>query len=301
MGVRTRIHKAAARRIGRIRKRADEIANPAIAPEHPDWNPKTPVFAVGTGRCGTHFLCEVLGSDPGIFSLHTHNAEADSFARYCIWNELPVDMEAYLQDYQRRVDQATSHRQILFEANPYLALSIPLIRKRFNAKFIFIVRGPEGVVNSHVDKGWYETSPIVGNPDLALGFQPGALTSLTFGRIIPRGEEYSRWEKLTRVGKLAWMWNTVNQRIWDDYSRLPEGDREFVKLEDLDYDRYVQLHRFSGGLTPLAEPEYGKLTSNPPGKGPRKHRSADWTTSERSEFLQETEEMRKTLNYEISV
>jgi hypothetical protein len=298
MAIATRLKKAVKRRIVKIKRRAHERKYPPITMDHPDWNPRTPALALGTGRCGTHFLWKVIGSDPDIFSLHTHNAEADSFARYCIWNDLPIDMEAYLQDYQRRIDQATSHRQIYFEANPYSALSIPLLYERFLAKFIFIVRNPAGVVNSHVDKGWYETEVVIGNSDLALGFQPGLLTAFTFGRIVPRGEEYRRWAKLTRIGKLAWMWNTVNQRTWDDFQKLPDTHREFVKLEDLNYERYVQLHTFAGGQSTLSEDAYKKLTSNPPGKGPRKYTSKDWTETEREEFFQETETMRHTLVYE---
>lgn len=298
MSVTARVQKAIKRRLGKLKSQAQQRVQTKIAKGDPAWQPRTPAFAVGTGRCGTHFLWRVIGSDAAIDSHHTDHADADSFARYCIWNELPIDMEAYLQDYQQRIDEATSQNRIYFEANPYLSFSIWLLYARFGGKFIFIVRNPAGTVNSHIDKGWYETPPIVGNPDLAVGFQPGLLTSLTFGRIVPRGAEYHRWARLTRVGKLAWMWNTVNQRIHDQFQQLPETHRIFVKLEDLDYDKYVHLHTFVGGGNPMPSDAYQALVQNPPGKGPRKHSSDAWSQTEREEFLCETAPMREILRYE---
>jgi hypothetical protein len=264
--------------------------------------PREPVFALGTGRSGTHFMARLMQEDPVIDSYHldTLNQQiADSFVCYCAWNNLPVDLEGFLASRQHLVDKAVKAGKLYFESNPYLALSATVLFERLHSRFIFIVRKPEDVVNSHYIKGWYQQQPVQADPDLSLGFQYSMdRPNHFFGRITPRGEAFERWCNLTQIGKIAWMWNTINMEILRQLEYLPQQQYRIVRLQELDYACYRDLHEFTGGLVPMSEQRFEEIRQARPGKGP-KHRTADtWTTQEWEEFLQETAQARAIFGFD---
>jgi len=257
-----------------------------------------PAFAVGTGRCGTHFLRDLMEKDPGIAAYHHRSIDSDAFARYCAWNRLPVDMSPFYDARRAWIDEVRSSGLLYFESEPYLSLSIVPLYERFGARFVFVVRRPEDVVNSLFVKGWYAEEFYKADADLAPGYAPGLRGNHVFGRIVPNGEEFRRWSRLTRVGKLAWMWNALNVRTLEQLREIPEEQSVTVKLEELGYDCYRRLHAFVGGRQPMSEQEFDRIRNSKPGKG-RNHRTADvWSERERREFEAETEEGRRLLGYE---
>ena len=268
---------------------------------HGNGQPLPPVFAVGTGRSGTHFLHRLMNEDPCIVSHHLDTfgeSDADSFAFYCLWNKLPVDLGGFLAGRQHQIDKAAKQGAVYFESNPYLALSVRQFFERFRAKFLHVVRNPEAVVNSHFVKGWYRETPVKTDLNRALGFQPGMRTNHFFGRIVPHGEEFVRWQKLTQVGRIAWMWNAINLETISQLRQLPDEHHLLLKIEEVDYSRYLQLYPFIGGGVPLAETKFLRIKEEQPGKGKGKRSTGSWSEQERQEFLSETSEARELLGYE---
>lgn len=258
---------------------------------------RIPVFSVGTGRCGTHFLQKLMEYDPSIVSYHMPFLELDSFFRYCHWNNIQVDIEPFFAAHQGLIDQALEEGRIYFEANPYLDWCIIDFFRRFRAKFIFLARNPKDVVNSHFVKGWYKNKLIRSRIDVPVGFQPDMRVNHFFGRIVPNGEEYIRWDKLTRIGKISWMWNRVNQTIIDQLKEIPHGNSISMKIEDLSYENYLKLHAFTGGITPVSEKRFEQIRKERPGKG-RGYKSPDsWSKKELEEFERETTFARKYFVY----
>jgi hypothetical protein len=254
-------------------------------------------FAVGTGRCGTHFVAEMLSAEPGVASWHERDPLCDTFQRYCKWYRLPVDDEGFLRHKETGIRADLAASRLSFEASGYLSLSVRDLYARFGARTVLMVRRPDEVVNSYLGKGWYEAPYVVGDPAKALGFQPGKLPHHFFSRIAPRGEELLRWNGLTRVGKIAWFWNALNLAVLDEMEALPESHRRVQKLEETDYVGYRDLARFLGVETALDEAGFRRIADPRPGKRPRVRSVADWTDREREEFESLVEPAAERLGY----
>lgn len=255
-----------------------------------------PAFAVGTGRCGTHLLQELMGLHPGIDAHHIQNPDADSFYRYCAWNEFDVDQGGFLEARRHWIEAASKSGRVYFESNPYLSFHINTLYQAFGARFVFIVRNPEDVVRSHVVKGWYDRELVVYEKEKALGYQYGMQANHFFGRIVPRGTEYEHWHALSRIGRLSWMWNRVNLSVHHQLSEIPEENCFFVKIEDLDFSQFQALEAFIAGKSKVCEKKFSDTFHKKPGKG-KKQTIQSWTDQEQAEFEQETQKGKEVFNY----
>jgi hypothetical protein len=258
-------------------------------------------FAVGCSRSGTHFVARLFASDPQVESYHMDDigaAVGDSFLQFCAWNKLPVDLEGFFQKRQSSIGKTTMMGRVYFEANPYLSLSIVPLFERFGARFVYMVRTPEDTVNSHYVKGWYKETPVKSNLELSLGYQyEFKYAHHFFGRFVPHGEQFLRWLSLTRIGKIAWMWNRVNLEILRQLENLPADQCLSLRLEELDYGKYLGLCSFIDASSHLSEMDFQEIRHARPGKGPSRRTTRDWSELEREEFLFETKEARDLLGY----
>lgn len=259
-------------------------------------------FAVGTGRCGTKFIGQAIALERGVSSVHERDPLNETFHRYCNWYGLPVDSEGFLNTKQLEIQQDLENHQFSFEASAHLSLSIRELYDRFGAKFLLLVRSPERVVNSYLRKGWYSQPAVRGNPDLAPSFQSSCPYFYYFlGRIMPSGDEFIRWNQMSRVGKLAWYWNTVNTRILQQFEAIPETHYRVEKLENITYSRYLSIAQFFGFQSTISQKMYDKLLLRPPNAKSGVPTIATWTASEISEFEAEVQPMAETLGYEYRV
>ncbi|MCB0429395.1 MAG: hypothetical protein H6585_04285 [Flavobacteriales bacterium] len=255
-----------------------------------------PVFAIGTGRCGTHLLESLLQPQKNVAAHHIVDLDGDSFYRYCKWNELNVDDAGLIRHRKAHIDQAAGNGFVYFESNPYLSFHVKEFSEKLNARFIHIIRNPVDVVRSHIVKGWYTENPVHDDPSRATGFQYGMRTNHFFGRIIPRGTQLQPWLDLSQVGKIAWMWNTVNMSIHRQLLALPEEDRFIVRIEDLNYDIYREMITFMGLSAELDAVRYEAIVTSRPGKG-KKTVLDQWSAGERREFDREVAEASAVFNY----
>ena len=257
-------------------------------------------FAVGTGRCGTLFLHEVMAKEPGVASSHERNPDNEAFQRYCKWHRLPVDDEGFLATKEQEIRSDLRDHAYSFEASPYLALSVRELYARFGAKFVFLVRRPDRVVTSFVHKGFYGRPYAVGNPDLATGYQDQTPErSFTFfARISPRGEFFRAWNDMTQVGKVAWFWKAYNERTLEALGQLPQECYRTLRIEDLDHSKYVELCTFLGVESKLPRAEFEALSETKPHAFWRKRGVEDWSNREISEFEAQVGELAERLGYQ---
>lgn len=253
-------------------------------------------FAVGTGRCGTHFLAELLQLEPEVAASHEREPLIETFHRYCKWNELPVDDEGFLQAMEHRIRGDLARRACSFEASCHLSLSIPELEDRFRPRIVLLVRRPRDVVRSHIEKGWYASPTVQRDPDRALGYQDTGGFHHFLGRIAPRGDAYVDWSKLTQVGKLAWFWTTINQTAIRDGGRLPAERWRVYRLEDFDYATYIELAEFLGYEPQVTRERFDKLRAARPGAHKRMP-PRQWTDIENGELERLTGELAARLGY----
>lgn len=253
--------------------------------------------ATSTGRSGARQLFELMARDPAVSAHIERSKAADGFLRYCTWNNLPVDHEAYFERRKGWVQDALDSNRTYFEANPYFSLSIGELVERFDTRVIVLLRKPEGVVNSLYMKGWYEQAPTRRSSGFAAGMPPDVSPHHALGRVMPLGEEFGRWASLTRIGKIAWYWNTFTLQMLEQTGLLPADQYRRVRIEDFDYDVYEQLHGWVGGVRPVTRREFDRVAKVPPGRATARRTSGDWSEAERRDFLTETAPARQLLEY----
>jgi len=260
------------------------------------------VFGVSAGRSGGRWLCELLEGEGRLGVSLERDPLNETFRKYCLWYGLSVDGEGFLTVKEREVREALERHSAYFEMSPYLALSIWELYERFGAAFICLVRHPERVVRSLLAKGWYE-SPDIRKSSLRAPSYGGNLAFHSFlGRIVPTGEERKRWEALSRVGKIAWYWNTINARICEQLNALPASHRCIYKLEGLSSrEHYADLCRFLGFETRLlSDKDYEKkYYQRPESFSHWRHYVKPWTPEEWFEFEAEVRPMASVLGYEL--
>ncbi|MCB0208242.1 MAG: hypothetical protein KDJ52_02865 [Anaerolineae bacterium] len=258
-------------------------------------------FAVGTGRNGTHFLAEVLGNEPGVAASHERNPLNETFHRYCQWYKLPVDHAGYLQTKEQEIRQDLAQHRFSFEASAHLSLSICQLYERFGAKFLLLTRSPERVINSYVVKGWYTEPFVQQNPRLALGYQQQELFHRFLGRIAPQGEKFEQWNKMTRIGKLAWYWSALHKAILEQFAHIPTSHWRVEKLETFKYEQYISATQFLGIEASLSASKYNAIVKRRPASFNEVPTIADWNQKEIAEFEAEVGHMASKLGYEYQV
>ena len=242
-------------------------------------------FALGTGRCGTKFLSEVMSRIPNVDSHHELNPLNETFMRFAHWYDLPVDPAGFLLQKSEEMAPSLRAGQVFFESSAYLSLSVPLLAAHFDCRFVLLVRHPAKVINSYLHKGWYRDAAIRDRADLAPSYQPTDQFHHFLGRILPRTFSVNDWNALSRVGRLAWYWSALNQAVLDAFQDLPENRYRVVRLEDLSDQTVMDpLIRFLGGEQPLAPDQLASLNDARPNRFTTVPRQMDWTSQEMGDY-----------------
>jgi hypothetical protein len=212
-----------------------------------------------------------------------------------------VDHEGFLYQKKKEIDQDLLDHGFSLESSAYLSLSINELYQRFDAKFLLLVRSPERVVNSFLRKGWYRTPMKLGNTSLAPGYQQNDSFHHFLARFFPTGDQFDYWNDMSRIGKISWYWNAMNARILEQFSELPETHWSIEKIEDLTYERFVNLANFFGFGATISLREYDELTSSRPNKFSGVPTIASWKSNEIREFEEQVGPMASRLGYEYRV
>lgn len=260
-------------------------------------------FCIGTGRCGTLFLHQLVNLEPEVASSHERNPDNETFHRFCKWHRLPVDDEGFLATKAKEIQADLQTHRYSFEASPYVALSVKELHERFGAKFILLMRRPDRVVTSFVHKGFYRRPYVVGNASLVTGYQDQTPEKVHtfFARIAPTGEFFQRWNQMSPVGRVAWFWRAWNERTLELLDALPKESYRVVRIEDLDYARYVELGRFLGYEPKVTQADFDALSESKPHAFWRKRNIDQWSTQEISDFEEQVGELAKRFDYEYRI
>jgi len=257
-----------------------------------------PVFAIGTGRCGTHFLAQLLARERGVAAHHERAPLSDAFHRYCVWNDLAVDDAGFVATKAAGIAADRAQGKLSFEASAFLTLSTPALHRAFGARFVLMVRRPDRVVNSLLAKGWYEHEPERIDPRLALGYQAaGSKPHHAFSRLAAFGDEGARWARLSRVGKLAYFWRALNEAALRDFAPLPENTTRLQLLERFDHEAYVALAQFAGFTPTLTRAALARIAGAKPGTRGRTPSVRDWSEREAADFEAEVAPLAERLSY----
>ncbi len=260
-----------------------------------------PVIAVGTGRCGTHFLTELFQSECGAHACHESDPLNESFHRYCQWNRLSVDDGGFLEIKRREIESARMQGKVFFEASAYLSLSIGKLFDAFRPRFILITRNPIDTINSLWAKGWYEVAYHKRNGRAPVGYHAVGAPHHFFSRLVPHGTEFQDWQALCRIGKLGWFWSALHRRILAQFAELPKESWTIVKLEHLDYNAYLYLTEFAGIRTGLSIDRFHAISERRPGALPTRRLFRSWSAQEVQELTGQVASVARLLGYDTDL
>lgn len=260
-------------------------------------------FTIGTGRCGTLFLYQLMEKEPLVASSHERNPDNETFHRYCKWHDLPVDHEGFLATKELEIRADLETHAYSFEASPYLSLSVKELHERFGAKFILLMRRPDRVVTSFVHKGFYRRPYLVKDVNLATGYQDQSPEKVHtfFARIAPRGDFLRTWNQMSQVGRVAWFWRAWNERTLELLEQLPQDCYRIVRIEDFDYPKYIELSRFLGYQAKVTQGEFDALSASKPHAFWRKRNVDQWDEQEIREFEDQVGTLAHRFGYEYRV
>ena len=261
---------------------------------------KAPVaFAVGTGRCGTKCLAELMGAIDKVASFHELDPLNETFHRFSKWYDLPIDDEGFLVQKRQEVEMLAGAEDLFFESSAYLSLSIDTLFQEFDSRFVLMVRHPEAVANSYKRKGWYEKSVFSSNEDLIPGYQPQKQFHHYLGRTLPKDMSVQNWNTLSVVGRLGWYWSTLNNMVLMALERLPADRYKVQKLEDLNYDSFCELSAFLGATHHIDPERFDEICDSRPNSFSDLPKTKNWTEKERQEFLTFTNELANFFDYSL--
>lgn len=265
----------------------------------------SPAFFTGVGRSGTHFLAKLYNQLDQVEAYHLDevgNSTADSFWMYAQWYGLAIDDSSFLAARNYLIDIAGKNQASYFESNPYLAFCIPTLSQYYKkGKIVVTVRDPRKVVLSHLNKGWYQDyTPIFDNRFDAPGYQYNIeQPNHFFGRIVPKDQkELEKWQGMTQVGKISWMWKVINTAILEALSGLERDRWQMINIEKFDYQQYQKLGVFLELDDILEEGVFEKIRTERPGKT-KKKKMAGWGKIEEKEFNDQTLTLWERLQQEV--
>ncbi len=242
----------------------------------------------GTGRCGMNWFHRILASHDNCAGGCERCSDFEVFFRYFHYHGLPVDLSGFheLLAGLRNHDWNAADISVIY--SPYFDFGMSELVRILNPdKVFFHIRKPEDAINSMWVKGWYRGDYVCRDPAKAPGPNPLTLPSYhhNFGRIMPGGEMFEQWRRLTRIGRIAWFYVEANTRMLAQHTAF--GGRAWtVKLGDVDqnYEYYRGLADCLGLRPPLSEKDFLAIKGQTPNKGLSRRSATDWDARERADF-----------------
>ncbi len=241
-------------------------------------------------RSGTRLLGDVIDAHDNATGITERYFEAESMYRYIKYNKLPIDTEGIIALIKKGIVDDWKKGDIAFVNSPFFSHGIKELYERLKpARVLFGINDPEFTVQSIYNKGFFTHHYIRGNKDLALGFQPAFDQKwywlYLFARLVPNGDFYEEWMKLTRIGKIAWWGAMVNREIWNQLEEIPEEKIFIFKLNEARknyYEYYVKIAK-EFGLSPILN---RKKIASIEKKGVKSSHNKEhkWSQKEREEF-----------------
>ena len=212
------------------------------------------VLSFGAGRSGQNWFSKIFNSHYDWIGTCERFADFEAFYRFVCYYKLPINRDGFLNlvDLASKRDMAIYQNS--FISSPYFSLGVSELTKFLKPDYIFFnIRNPIQTVESLHNKGWYKylgdlkkiKSPSINISDSQYR---------SFSRIVPNNEFLDKWTSLTRIGKIAWFWAEMNNKILLDFKKLKKVKKYYVKLEDFNqnyflYEKLFEEFKFKNKLT----------------------------------------------------
>lgn len=173
-----------------------------------------PCFVLSTGRCGTQLLTEILQESRQVEAQHVPTPELTYYSSFAYKNA------SGKPELVKKIVDAARYEQIrdawllekkYVETNNRITFFCYALAELFpNATFIHLVRKPEDFITSGLARNWYSGTVLHDE-----------------GRITPE------YQELSRVEKIAWLWNETNSFIEEFKKHCPAEQVLTIRSEQL--------------------------------------------------------------------
>ncbi len=256
-------------------------------------------FAIGTGRCGTNFISRLLSLEKDVSACHERNPENEAFHRYCKWNKLKVDNTGFIFQKITEIQNDLVKNTFSFESSPHLSLSVWDLWLAIKPKFILLIREPSAMIKSYHKKGIYKDHVIRNNHHLPIGYQNLGGMHRFLGRIVPTGEMYNDWAKLSQYGKLAWWWRVINELVLLQFELIPFENRRIYSIENLDYAEYKNLvYYMLQKSTRVTESRFQEIVASKPNTLNPIDKSITWNEYDKELLMKFVDPLAHYLGYD---
>ena len=285
--------------IYKIKKIFFNISNEAAKIKRPDYEElikykhfkkkKSNKFGLGfgAGRSGQNWFSKIFNSHPNWIGTAERFADYEAFYRYVSYYNLEINKDGFFKLIELASKRDMALYQNSFISSPYLSFGVKQLTEKLKPNYIFFnIRDPIHCVESFHKKGWYkyyENMKKVSSPLIDISNSQYR----SFSRIIPKDDFLEKWISLSRIGKLAWFWSTINKAIKDDFDKINETKKYFIKLSDIDqnFDYYQNLASRFNFKNIMTKKKFYNVINKAPNKGSNdKYIYKNWSSLEKKEF-----------------
>ncbi len=200
-------------------------------------------FILSTGRSGSKTISALLNQHSRVYCGHEISPLLIKISTDYAYGRYNEEHFLSLLDHIYGKSRRIPRDSFFGESNQKLVPLAPLLYKLFpKAKFIWLIRNGKDVVSSIYGREWYqvesEDSELF-NPKLRTwdnyrieGDRIGAFTS-------------EEWSAMNAFEKNCWYWKYWNESIEDFFKLLPDNQKLFLRLEEMD-GQVDKLQQFLG-------------------------------------------------------
>tara|TARA_B100000767_G_scaffold254433_1_gene259835 strand:+ start:2370 stop:3293 length:924 start_codon:yes stop_codon:yes gene_type:complete len=244
-------------------------------------------LSFGSGRSGQNWFSKIFNSHSNWIGTCERFADYEAFYRYVCYYNLPIYKDEFFNLIELSSKRDMAKYQNSFISSPYFSFSAKELTNKLKPNYIFFnIRNPIQTIESLYEKGWYLNfdnpkkieSPLIDISDSQYR---------SFSRIIPNGEYLDKWLALSRIGKITWFWSTINKTIYDDFNKIQNVDKFYVRLEDVNqnYNIYEKLSKkFKFENTMSKKQFYNVINKSSNNDTSVKYVYKDWNDLEKKEF-----------------
>jgi hypothetical protein len=230
------------------------------------------LIITGTGRSGTETLARLFGGHHEFrvgYVLDKYVSKADPHSDPFDTMEKRI---AAVLDLHQGIDRET----FIDSSNLYIHFISAIHVLNPSAKYILCIRNGKDFVRSAYSRKWHERA--------------------LFGAVPPRDDPYfEKWKSMGPIQRNAWIWVYRNQKALRGLSRIPEGQKRVVRIEDIGRSGVIDgLEEFSGRTIVEREAATRKINANPSYDLPQKE---EWTKKMNHDFNEIAEGMMWFFGY----
>lgn len=227
--------------------------------------PKNFVFIVGSGRCGTLLFKELFKKNPEIDAHHERNNLLTSFYQYSKFNDFKINYEYLFESFEKY----KTNKKIYLESSSYLSLNIKKLYERTGCKIIILYRDPLSTCKSLMKKGWYnkkDTKFYNKQKNIGCHTNSGIYFHHNFSRLIPKNNEFVKWNNLPIICKVKWFWNLIYTSLIIQTNKIDKKNYKFINIDCFTYSDYLNICRWINIDPDLSEISFLEKLKNRPNK-----------------------------------